>query len=371
MMDMLTPKTPGQLVKEAMDAKGWNQSDLAFALGTTTAAINQILGDKRGISHNMARTLGAALDQPASTFARVQAEWDVQRAEEPDPTVSARARVLSQYPLREMIKRGWIDPEHRKGSLEQQVCRFFGVSSLDDVPHLAHSAKKTDYSEIPAPQLAWLFRARQIASEMHPEPYSSKKLQDAVAEFAAMRDEPESVRHVPRLLNDAGVRFVVVEGLPGAQIDGVCFWLSPTAPVIGMSMRFDRIDNFWFVLRHECAHVLHGHGKTQAIVDEDLGVANAASLNEEERIANTEAADFCVPSEQIRSFYLRKNPFFSESDVVAFSKRVKVHPGLAVGQLQRMSNRYDLLRKYLVKVRSHLARSMMMDGWGDVVPLDS
>ena len=219
-MDMIAPKTPGQLVNDAMEAKGWNQSDLAFALGTTTAAINQILSDKRGISHNMARTLGAALDQPASMFARVQAEWDVQRAEEPDPTVSARARVLSKYPLREMIKRGWIDPEHRKGTLEQQVCRFFGVSSLDDVPHLAHSAKKTDYSEIPAPQLAWLFRARQIASEMVPETYNPKKLQEAVAEFSAMRDEPESIRHVPRLLNEAGVRFVVVEGLPGAQIDG-------------------------------------------------------------------------------------------------------------------------------------------------------
>ncbi|MHC4044854.1 helix-turn-helix domain-containing protein [Bradyrhizobium sp. 23AC] len=369
--DQVPQETPGQLVKEAMEAKGWNQSDLAFALGTTTAAINQILSDKRGISHNMARTLGAALDQPASMFARVQAEWDVQRAEEPDPTVSARSRVLSQYPLREMIKRGWIDPEHRAGSLEQQVCRFFGVSTLDEVPHLAHSAKKTDYSNIPAPQLAWLFRARQIASEMHPESYNRTKLQQAIAEFSSMRDEPESVRHVPRLLSEAGVRFVVVESLPGAKIDGVCFWLSPTAPVVGMSMRFDRIDNFWFVLRHECAHVLHGHGMTEAIVDEDLGATNEPSTNEEERIANTEAADFCVSSEQIRSFYLRKKPFFSESDVLAFSKRVKVHPGLTIGQLQRMLNRYDLLRKYLVKVRPHLARSMMMDGWGDVIPTDS
>src|SRR5260370_42434009 len=106
MMDLITPKTPGQLVKEAMEAKGWNQSDLAFALGTTTAAINQILSDKRGISHNMARTLGAALDQPASTFARVQAEWDVQRADEPDPTVSARARVLPHNSRREIMQCG-------------------------------------------------------------------------------------------------------------------------------------------------------------------------------------------------------------------------------------------------------------------------
>jgi HTH-type transcriptional regulator/antitoxin HigA len=140
--------------------------------------------------------------------------------------------------------------------------------------------------------------------------------------------------------------------------------------VIALSMRFDRIDSFWFVLRHECAHVLHGHGKNRAIVDTELD-GNIPPSSEEENIANAEAADFCVPAEQIRSFYLRKKPFFSETDVLAFSKRVNVHPGLTIGQLQRMANRYDLLRKHLVKVRSHLARSMMMDGWGDVVPVET
>jgi HTH-type transcriptional regulator/antitoxin HigA len=362
--------TPGTLVREAMELKGWTQSDLAFALGTTTAAINQILNDKRSISHNMARALEVALGQSAETFARVQAEWDLRHAEDPDPSVLARSRILSRYPLREMIRRGWIDPEHRDGSLEQQVCRFFGVQSLDDIPYLAHSGKKTDYLHIPPAQLAWLFRVRQIASEMHPGTYSANRLKEAVEAFKDMRDEPEAVRHVPRVLNEAGVRFVVVEGLPGAQIDGVCFWLTQNEPVIGLSMRFDRIDNFWFVLRHECSHVLHGHGKKRAIVDTDLDVDNA-SINDEEQIANAEAADFCVPSEHIKSFYLRKNPFFSETDVLAFSKRMKIHPGLTVGQLHRITKRYDLLRKHLVKVRSNLARSMMMDGWGDAVPVQS
>jgi HTH-type transcriptional regulator/antitoxin HigA len=371
MPDQPTPKTPGQLVRDAMEARGWNQSDLAFALGTTTAAINQILSDKRSISHNMAQAFSAALDMPAETIARVQAEWDLRQADKPDPGILSRARILARYPLREMLKRGWIDLEHREGTLEEQVCRFFGVQSLDDVPHLTHSAKKSDYSDIPPPQLAWLFRVRQIASEMHPNAFSPAKLQEAIEAFKGMRTDPDAVRHVPQLLNDAGIRFVVVEGLPGSQIDGVCFWLNANAPVVGMSLRFDRIDNFWFVLRHECAHVLHGHGKDHPIVDVDLDGAFSPSQNDEERIANTEAADFCVPSEHVRSFYLRKKPFFSESDILAFSKRMKVHPGLAVGQIQRLANRYDLLRKHLVKVRSYLAGSMMMDGWGDVVPLET
>jgi HTH-type transcriptional regulator/antitoxin HigA len=364
-------KTPGTIVRECMEAKGWTQSDLAFALGTAAAAVNQILSDKRAISNNMARALGEALNQPGEMFARAQAEWDILHADRPDPGISARARILARYPLREMIRRGWIDPEHREGSLEQQVCAFFGVSSLDDVPHLEHAAKKTHYTDIPPSQLAWLFRVRQIALEMHPPAYSTGKLREAIEALRGMRDDADGLRHVPGLLGDAGVRFVVVEGLPGSEIDGVCFWLGQNAPVIGMSLRFDRIDNFWFVLRHECAHVLHEHGRAEAILDVDVEETATAPANSEERIANSEAADFCIPSEQMRSFYLRKKPFFSETDVLAFSKRMKVHPGIAVGQLQRMANRYDLLRKHLVRVRPTLAASMMMDGWGDVVPVDN
>jgi HTH-type transcriptional regulator/antitoxin HigA len=364
------PKTPGELVREAMEAKGWTQSDLAFALGTTAAAINQILSDKRAVSQNMARALEVSLDVGAEVFARAQADWDVRHADKPAPEVSARARILSRYPLREMVRRGWVDPDRRSISLESQVCKFFGVKSLDDVPHLSHSAKKSDYSNIPPAQLVWLFRVRQIAAEMHPVPYNPVKLREAIEAFKEMREEPDAVRHVPRLLDQAGVRFVVVEGLPGGQIDGVCFWLNSDAPIIGMSLRFDRIDNFWFVLRHECAHVLHGHGKRDAIVDVDLELASQA-VNDEEKIANAEASDFCVPSDKLQSFYLRKKPFFSETDVIAFSKRVRVHPGLTVGQLQRMTSRYDLLRKHLIKVRSSLSRSMMMDGWGDIVPVET
>jgi HTH-type transcriptional regulator / antitoxin HigA len=67
---------------------------------------------------------------------------------------------------------------------------------------------------------------------------------------------------------------------------------------------------------------------------------------------------------------LRKRPFFAEREVVAFAKRMGVHPGLVVGQLQRRMGRYDFLRKHLVKVRDHLSGAMMVDGWGDMIPVD-
>lgn len=363
--------SPGGFVRVAMEAKGWTQTDLAYALGTTAASVNQILSDKRAVSNNMALALGAALGVDARVIARTQADWDVASAEAPDPNISARSRILTKYPLREMVKRGWVDPDNGRGPLEEQVCRFFGVKTLDEIPHLRHSGKKTSYESIPPEQLAWLFRVKSIASEMNSPTYDRQKLLEAVEEFSRLRAKPDGARHVPRLLERAGVRFVIVEGLPKAAIDGVCFWLHHAAPVIGLSLRFDRIDNFWFVLRHECAHVLHGHGKAEAILDCDLGEGDPAhSINEEERLANLEAADFCVPTERMTSFYLRKKPYFAEREVEAFAKMVGTHPGLVVGQLQRRMQRYDFLRKHLVKIRDVLATSMMMDGWGDTVPTD-
>jgi HTH-type transcriptional regulator/antitoxin HigA len=362
-------KTPGDFVRAEMEARGWSQPDLAFVLGVNAAAVNQILKGKRGISTEMANALGSAFDMPADTFAKIQAEWDVRNAAAPDPRVLSRARVQSQYPLREMIKRGWVRSDV-EDDIETQLCRFFGVGSLSDVPHLAHAGKKTQYSHIPAAQLAWLFRVKKIASEMPTPIYSKDRLNQAIERMRMMLESPEEIRHVPRLLHEAGVRFVVVEALPASKIDGVCFWLDNNSPVIGMSLRYDRIDNFWFVLRHECAHVLHGHGKDSAIVDSELEIQGNA-VNDDERVANEEASEFSVPQVKMQSFYQRKKPFFAEREVLAFAKIMKVHPGIVVGQLHRILGRYDLLRTHLVRVRNHVASAAMVDGWGDIIPVES
>jgi HTH-type transcriptional regulator/antitoxin HigA len=185
--------------------------------------------------------------------------------------------------------------------------------------------------------------------------------------------DPEEIRHVPRILSECGVRFVVVEPLAGSKIDGACLWLGrrQNVPVIGMSLRYDRIDNFWFYLRHEIEHVLRGDGKETAILDADIeGSLKAApeSLSPEERAANTAAAEFCVPSAELDNFIARVRPIFAEQRVVLFAESLHVHAGIVVGQLQRRTERYDLLRKYLVKVREYLIGSAMTDGYGITLP---
>ena len=358
---------PGVFIQEEIDARGWSQTDLAYILGVQPQAVNQIISGKRGISPDMAKALGEAFGTSADLFANMQNAYDLVRANAPDPAVGRKGRVQAKYPLREMIKRGWV-AEAPIDMLELQLARFFDVESISEVPHLEHAAKKSDYyDEIPPAQLAWLFRVRHIAREMVVSKFSAAKLQATMDAMLPLRANPEDTRHVPRLLAEAGIRFVVVEGLPGGKIDGVCFWLDKLSPVIGVSLRLDRIDNFWFVLAHECAHVMLGHGMAREIIDVDL--EQAKDIDAEEKAANGVAAEFCVPQEKMNSFYARKKPFFSERDISAFAERMGVHIGIVVGQLQRRMGRYDFLRKHQVRVREHLSIANVTDGWGDVVPV--
>jgi HTH-type transcriptional regulator/antitoxin HigA len=364
---------PGVYIKEEMEARGWSQRDLAFILGCSEQAINPILNGKRGISPEMAKALGEGFDVPAEFFANLQQAYDLAQARTPDPSVAVRRQMQTTYPVREMIKRGWIE-QSDTAMLEIQLARFFEKTKLDDVPYFAHAAKKTAYDgkDISPPQCAWLYRVRQIAKSISVPVYSENKLRDAAAhELPSLLYAPDETRHVPRILMDCGVKFVLVEKLPNAKIDGVCFWIDQ-APVIGMSIQHDRIDNFWFVLRHEIEHALNGHGQQSQVgmIDLDLDTdGNAVSISEEERIANEAASEFCAPSNKLDDFLRRKRPYYYEKDVVAFSRLMERHPGIVIGQIRRKLNRYDYLTRYLVKVRHFVVPGSNADGWGQLVPI--
>ncbi len=362
---------PGYFLREELDARGWSQRDLAYILGIPEQAVNMIVAGKRGISPEMAKSLGVAFEVHPDLFANLQRAYDMSRARDPDPGVKRRARLQSVYPVREMIRRGWIQ-DTDAALLEAQIVRFFEVNGTDEIPHLAHAAKKTHYDEIAPTQVAWLFRVKQIARGLSVTKYSEKALRDALPRLHNLRIEPEEARHVPRILAECGVRFVLVETLPNAKIDGVCFWLDKQSPVIGMSTRYDRIDNFWFVLGHEIEHVLRRHGQKQEMIDAELEGERAGegpSVPEEERVANAAGADFCVPKIEMDSFYVRKNPFFSERDVLGFARRLQLHPGLVVGQIQKRTERWDFLRRYLVRIRQYVQSATIADGWGEVAPV--
>lgn len=370
---------PGEFIRDEIEARGWAQRDLAYILGVKEQAINPIMSGKRGISPDMAQSLSKAFGLSASYFLNLQKAYELSTAKAADPAIERRAFLQSTYPIREMMKRNWFEETNDVSMLEAQLMRFFGTNSLEQVPCLAHNAKKGgDYSDTTPLQWAWLFRVRQIAAEMIVPKYSEKKLREAVGDLERFMTDPEEIRHVPRLLAECGVRFTIVETLPKAEIDGVCFWLDTHSPVIGMTCRHDRIDNFWFVLRHEIEHLFNRDGQSDQLspdmVDVDLK-PDTEGLPKEEVLANVAASQFCADQDSLDSFVIRKYPYMSEKDTLGLARRLQRHPGIVVGQLQfKMAeqygvNKYGWLAKHKVKIRAFLSGAVTIDGWGEPAPV--
>jgi HTH-type transcriptional regulator/antitoxin HigA len=371
-------KTPGQLIEWLLEQRGWSQRTLAMVIGKADSAINKIISGKQSLDAETALLLEEVFDVPASRFLELQKELDLAIAKatsRPDPTRAKRAHLFGGLPIAEMAKRGWLGDANPRNveQVEGALTKFFGAGSVDEIEILPHAARKTIVNTEPTPaQLAWLYRVRSMASELLVPRFTEKALEQALLELKPLMISAENVRKVPRILMNAGIRYVVVESLPTAKIDGVCFWLGDQSPVIGMSVRYDRNDNFWFVLRHELEHVRLGHGKNAMILDAELDGERAGTgpnVSEEERAANAAAANFCVPQTQMKAFVDRKAPLFSERDLIGFARSVGVHPGIVAGQLQHMTGRYERFRQHQLKVRSYVLPTAYVDGWGNVAPV--
>ena len=373
--DPASYRTPGQFLSALLKERDWTTQALAIVLGVSESLVTRMRTDQRRIDAEMALSLEEVFGVPANNFLALQSSYDLAKAQiaaQPDPDRRLRARLYGDLPISEMIKRRWIKAEDVRdfAAVERGITAFFGTSAPDEIKNLPHAAKKTAAgSEPTSTQLAWLFRVRSIAEEMLVKPFTPELVKAGISKLAALRRYPEELRKVSRVLMECGIRFVLVEALPASKIDGVCCWLNERSPVVGLSLRFDRIDNFWFVLRHELEHVIQRHGFDSPVIDTELEAVIDASVNEEERMANEAAADFCVPASQMAAFVERKAPFFAERDLLGFAKTLGVHPGLVAGQLQHKTKRYDLFRRHLVAVRKHISPSAMVDGWGDVFPV--
>tara|TARA_R110000824_G_scaffold118960_14_gene271985 strand:+ start:100320 stop:101465 length:1146 start_codon:yes stop_codon:yes gene_type:complete len=367
---------PGTFIAEELDARGWAQADLAYILGIAQSQLNKLLTGKTAITPDTAIALADAFDMPAEFFANLQKMYDLHRAKKADPGVRTRASWLSVFPVREMIKRGWIE-DAEPALLDLQMLRFFGKNQIEDIPFVsdapvfAHAAKKSGGYDATTPlQYVWLHRVRKIAESIECPLYSEQMLRNSLSAIRAHMLDKDDFIHIPSILQKCGVRFVLVESLPGSKIDGVCVWIDGQ-PVIGMTLRLDRPDNFCFVLRHEIEHVLQQDGKdaTFAPVDEfDGDYSNDDDLPECEKRANTAASDFCVPRSLVESFILRKSPFISERDVLSFAARVEIHPSVVIGQIQHKTKKYAWLRKYQTGIREYLLDWEFKDGWGFQAP---
>lgn len=370
---------PGDFVREELDARGWTQSDLAEILGRPQKTISQIVSGRKAVTPETAKGLAEAFGTSAELWMNLESAYRLHRSiktSDPDDSVSRRAKLFTKAPVKEMVKRRWVESSDNVTVLEKRVCDFFAIRSVDQEPEFwEHAAKKsTSYEKVTPAQLAWLFRARQLAKLSTAKSFSQSSMKDLLERLKLLLGSAEEVRQAPRLLAEHGVRLVILEPLPQTRIDGACFWLDKRSPAIALSLRYDRIDSFWHTLMHELGHVsnLDGLGGAEGALDIDLigeKAALPADLPERERKANRFASDFLVHRDDLEDFIARTKPLYSKNRIRGFAGRLHVHPGIVVGQLQFLREiDWSHSRDMLAKIRDVITNSTLTDGWGHPAP---
>lgn len=357
----IEPLPPWELVKREMDEREWTQDDLAEVMSRSRQHINRLLQGKTSITPETAQELSAAFGTSAELWMNLQTSYELSLADKVDEDIKRRSEIYDQFPVRALVSRNWIQKQKSAVDLESSICDLLGIKSLNETPALSVAARKgTPYTGHNGAQWAWYCYARKLAKHVTASKFTQSKFESGLGDLLSLAAYPEDLRRVPKALADMGVRFVILKHLPKSRIDGVALWLNPSSPVVAMSLRYDRIDNFWFTLFHELIHIKY---KDASPVDVDLSGKEQPEI---EKRANSEAAEHLIPKYKLNSFISRNKPLYYTKRVVQFAQAGRIHPAIAVGQLKfRGELPPTHLNSLQVKVREHILGYAMTDGWGD------
>ena len=148
----------------------------------------------------------------------------------------------------------------------------------------------------------------------------------------------------PRLakdfLEERGIAVVIEPHLPATHLDGAAMIGQSGAPVIALTLREDRLDNFWFTLLHELAHVWkHLDDKNhRAIVDENI--EKSSDTETIEREANEIAGEALIPHAIWRRSEVFSNP--SAKSIQALAADLQIHPAIVAGRVRFERRNYAL-----------------------------
>ncbi len=329
---------PVEAIRFRMEQAGLAQRDLAPYLGGASR-VSEVLGGRRPLTLKMIRALHEGLGIPAESLLG-----------ETGRGLPSRVAGLDweQFPLREMLARGWLrasgmSSRAARERAEELLREFFG--DLDPLAlrpacrrqHLCRGSTGDEQA-----LMAWGARVTQLAVAARvPAPWRADSLDAAfVAALVRLSARADGPRRAQSALAGVGIRLVVERRLPGTHLDGAALLLPDGAPVVALTLRHDRLDNFWFTLCHELAHVArHLRRPDQGWIADDL----EADGDAREQEADAMAARWLVPSRAWSRFAARGDQ--SVAAVTAFAGELGVHPAIVAGRVRREARNYRLLSR--------------------------
>ena len=134
---------PGEFLREELEARSWTQQELADILDRPPRLISELIAGKRAITPETAKGLGEAFGTSPDYWMNLESQYQLSKVTVPNDHVARKARLYTQFPVREMLRRGWVRTSESVEVLEQRFCEFFNIADVSSVPELSHAAKKT------------------------------------------------------------------------------------------------------------------------------------------------------------------------------------------------------------------------------------
>jgi HTH-type transcriptional regulator / antitoxin HigA len=326
---------PGALLIAARIIKRLSQKDLARRLGLQEQQIQRYEAERyKSISlarlQKVARALGVRLSVDIEPR---DEEWDVTCA---FPSSEALSRVL-----RHARANGWLEgdePDEKAVSqLKRQVADHV---SRHGTPSLLRTGLNVVEHTGDWTLLFWKAQVTRVAERIIAErkpvyrPMDVSWLVDLVR-LSRLEDGPARARE---MLLEHGIVLVIERQITGMKVDGAAF-LVDGVPVIGMTLLRDTVDNFWFTLLHEIAHVVlhYRTGLSAGFFDDDVTATEVDGLEEE---ANAFAGNLLLPDE----IWTRSPARIAKTaePVERLAQQLGIHPAIVFGRIRLERGDYSL-----------------------------
>ncbi len=325
---------PVEAIRFRMEQQGLRQRDLVPYFGSKSK-VSEVLAGKRPLTLGMVRALHTGLGIPAEALL-------AQR----DPALLEPAGFdWERFPLAEMVSRGWITATARdiKSKGEELVRQFLAPLGKPEAALALYrrtgyvrSGRHIDQYALTAWTAQVLRRAEAAPA---PAPYKQGTITlELMREVARLSWSEQGPRLAQEFLLRVGIPVIIEPHIPRTHLDGAAIQ-GPSGPVIGVTVRHDRIDNFWYCLMHELVHVGKHLGADCRRFCDDLDAEPGEDVREQE--ADEIAGEALIPKQEWNSSPARS--LHSSDAVQDLADRLRIHPAIVAGRIRHESRRFQVL----------------------------
>jgi HTH-type transcriptional regulator/antitoxin HigA len=330
--------SPVEAIRFRMDQQGLAPRQLEPFIGSR-ARVSEVLSGKRQLTLDMIRSLREGLGIPYESL--ISSGLDIARAEKAPGAALNRLNAL-----------GFKLHSHEMPSFVSSVRSPMAQPILHRRTRTQRAASKMDQGALLLWQAAVVSKSdgRRPTGRFDRSTFGAERLR----KVARLSGRPDGPRRAIDAFAENGISIVILPALPGTFLDGAVMAHPDGTPVIGLTLRHERIDNFWFTLLHEAAHVcLHYDQLTEAgsVFVDDLEIRSEEIF---EREADALAGESLIPNHLLAQ--VQWDEASTHDDIIALAVRARVHVAIVAGRWQREHQNYKKFSRLIERgtIRHHL-----------------